>query len=186
MGFMRWSTDGACEFERLSVRQELSVPMPEELEAHRDSSEKCWTRAGDYTLGRWPSLRRYTGAGRVDIDNNAVERAIRPLTLGRKNYLFAGSHAGAHQSALFYSLLGTCVQLKINPEDWLTDPKFDNVPALPISDSRFWPGGGPKSAKLSAFPHFRSILGTSTPQKCPNGLLCHQISQASGNARFFV
>jgi len=121
MGFTRWSIDGACEFERLSVRQELSVPILEELEAHRDSSEKCWTRAVDYTLGRWPSLYRYTGDGRVDIDNNAVERAIRPLAVGRKNYLFAGSHAGAHQNALFYSLMGACAQLKINPEDWLTD-----------------------------------------------------------------
>jgi len=71
------------------------------LEAHRDSSEKCWTRAVDYMLGRWPLLCRYTGDGRLDIDNNAVERVIRPLAVGRKSYLFAG----AHQNALFYSLM---------------------------------------------------------------------------------
>jgi len=114
MSFMRWSIDGACEFERLSVHQEFSVPI---LEAHRDSSEKCWTRAVDYTQRRWPSLCRYTGDDRFDIDNNAVERAIRPLAVGRKSYLFAG----AHQNALFYFLMGTCAQVKINPEDWLTD-----------------------------------------------------------------
>jgi len=64
-----------------------------------------------------PSLCQYIGDGCIEIDNNAVERAIRPLALGRKRYLFAGSH----QNAAFYSLLSTRLQLKINPIHWFTD-----------------------------------------------------------------
>lgn len=56
-----------------------------------------------------------------DIDNNPVENSIRPVALGRKNYLFAGSHTAAQRAAMFYSLLATCKNHLINPYDWLTD-----------------------------------------------------------------
>jgi hypothetical protein len=58
-----------------------------------------------YALSRWPALTRYLDDGTVAIDNNAVERAIRPLVLGRKNWLFAGSDQGGEHAAAVYSLI---------------------------------------------------------------------------------
>jgi len=61
----------------------------------------------------------YTTDGKLNIDNNPVERAIRPVAVGRKNYLFAGSHEAAQRSAMLYSLVGTCKLHGVNPFDWL-------------------------------------------------------------------
>jgi len=69
----------------------------------------------------WDKLVAYSLHGEVEIDNNLVENSIRPLALGRKNYLFAGSHESAQRSAMFYSLLGTCKLHNINPYVWLTN-----------------------------------------------------------------
>jgi len=64
-------------------------------------------RAIRYALARWPALTRFLDDGRVELDNNTVERAIRPIALGRKNHLFAGSDGGASRLAVFASLLAT-------------------------------------------------------------------------------
>ena len=66
-------------------------------------------------------LKVYTTDGKLNIDNNPVENSIRPVAIGRKNYLFAGSHEAAQRSAMLYSLLGTCKLNGINPSVWLTD-----------------------------------------------------------------
>ena len=68
-----------------------------------------------YTLARWMALTRYVNDGRIEIDNNAAERAIRALVLGRRNYLFAGSDAGGETAARLYSLIGTCRLNDIDP-----------------------------------------------------------------------
>ena len=57
----------------------------------------------------------------LHLDNNPVENSIRPVAIGRKNYLFAGSHAAAQRSAIFYSLLATCKNYQVNPVDWMQD-----------------------------------------------------------------
>ena len=72
-------------------------------------------------LGGGRGLIRYLDEGRVELDNNLMENAVRPLALGRKNYLFAGSHAAAQRAAVVYSLLGTCKLHGINCQQWLTD-----------------------------------------------------------------
>ena len=72
-----------------------------------------------YSLKLWPRLIRYTENGKWSIDNNLVENSIRPLALGRKNYLFAGSHQAAKYADMLYSFLGTCKMNDINPFDWL-------------------------------------------------------------------
>lgn len=72
-----------------------------------------------YTLTRWSALTRYVADGRVEIDNNAAERAIRALVLGRRNYLFAGSDAGGETAARLYSLIGTCRLQGIDPHTYL-------------------------------------------------------------------
>jgi len=78
-------------------------------------------KALGYSIERWNELIIYTTDGRLNIDNNPVENSIRPVAIGRKNYLFAGSHEAADRSAMLYSLLGTCRLHGINPFLWLRD-----------------------------------------------------------------
>ena len=70
-------------------------------------------------MSGWDSLLAYLHDGNLEIDNNLVENAIRPNALGRKNYLFAGSHDGAERIAMFYSFFGTCQKNNVNPFNWL-------------------------------------------------------------------
>ena len=72
-----------------------------------------------YALTRWAALTRYVDDGRIDVDNNAAERAIRDVALGRKNWLFAGSDAGGERAAAIYSLLGTAKLNGLDPERYL-------------------------------------------------------------------
>ena len=83
-----------------------------------------------YTLKRWEKLCIYTTNGILQIDNNLVENSIRPIALGRKNYLFAGSHERAQDAAMLYSLFATCRLHSINPEYWLTH-LFENINTTP-------------------------------------------------------
>lgn len=83
-------------------------------------------KAVSYTLRRWDKLCIYTQDGRLQIDNNLVENSIRPVALGRKNYLFAGSHERAQDAAMLYSLFATCRLHNVNPEKWLTH-LFENI-----------------------------------------------------------
>jgi transposase len=74
-----------------------------------------------YSLERWDHLSLYITDGKLNIDNNPVENSIRPVALGRKNYLFAGSHEAAKRSGMLYSLLGTCKMHSIEPYGWLKE-----------------------------------------------------------------
>lgn len=76
-------------------------------------------QAISYTLERWNGLCIYTTNPKLNIDNNPVENSIRPIAIGRKNYLFAGSHEAAQRTAMLYSLLATCKLNDINPTEWL-------------------------------------------------------------------
>lgn len=78
-------------------------------------------KALGYSIERWPELMIYASDGKLNIDNNPVENSIRPVAIGRKNYLFAGSHEAAQRSAMLYSFLGTCKLNGINPFIWLQD-----------------------------------------------------------------
>jgi hypothetical protein len=73
-----------------------------------------------YALNRWQALMRYCDDGRIEIDNNAAERALRAVALGRKNYLFAGSDAGGERAAAIYSLVGSAKLNDLNPQAYLT------------------------------------------------------------------
>ncbi|CAN5801778.1 IS66-like element ISBf10 family transposase [soil metagenome] len=90
-----------------------------------------------YTLARWDKLNVYTLDGNLRIDNNLVENSIRPVAIGRKNYLFAGNHEAAQRSAMLYSLFATCKLHNVNPIEWLTyvfeninDHKINNIEQL--------------------------------------------------------
>lgn len=79
-----------------------------------------------YTLARWDKQKVYTSDGNLRIDNNLVENSIRPVAIGRKNYLFAGNHEAAQRSAMLYSLFATCKLHGVNPIQWLTYV-FENI-----------------------------------------------------------
>jgi len=110
-----------------TLRQQRSVPILNNLKVWLDDEyqkalpKSAIGKAIAYSIRLWPQLTAYTQNGHWQIDNNAVENKIRPLALGRKNYLFAGSHQAAQQAAMMYSLLGTCKLNGIEPLQWLTD-----------------------------------------------------------------
>jgi transposase len=86
-----------------------------------------------YTYDLYPRLVRYVIDGRYKIDNNGAENGIRPLALGRKNYMFCGNHEAAKRTAIIYSLLGTCKINNVNPTEWLTDV-FNRIPDCKMND----------------------------------------------------
>ncbi|MES1181947.1 MAG: IS66 family transposase, partial [Flavobacterium sp.] len=85
-----------------------------------------------YSIERWDKLLRYTEDGMLNIDNNPVENSIRPVAIGRKNYLFAGSHEAAKRSAMLYSLIGTCKMHGIEPFAWMKHT-LEIIPSYPIN-----------------------------------------------------
>ena len=111
--------------ERREVRNTRSRPLLESLKQWLEETLGKLSRKSDtalavrYALGRWEALMRYCDDGRIEIDNNAAERALRVVALGRKNYLFAGSDAGGERAAAIYSLIGTAKLNGIDPETYL-------------------------------------------------------------------
>ena len=116
---------GLTPEQRKELRLEQSLPILKELENWMKEQlpyvlpKSAIGQAIAYTLGLWPRLTRYVQHGQVEIDNNLVENSIRPVALGRKNYMFAGSHEAAQQAAMIYSFLGTCKINNIEPYGWL-------------------------------------------------------------------
>lgn len=111
--------------QRRQVRQAEAKPLVEALRAwftetlRRVSGRSDIAGAIRYALSRWEALSRYLDDGTLAIDNNAVERAIRPLAVGRKNWLFAGSDAGGERAAAIYSLSETAKLNGLDPEAYL-------------------------------------------------------------------
>jgi transposase len=116
---------GRAPDERMAVRQARAGPL---LESMRDWLRTTLTRVSKkselakaigYVLTRWTALTRYRDNGRIEIDNNAAERSLRVVALGRKNYLFCGSDAGGERAAAIYSLIGTAKLNGLDPEAYL-------------------------------------------------------------------
>lgn len=111
--------------QRLEERQEKSLPVLKQLHqwlkeaVTQTTPESAIGKAVGYALPRWEKLMIYCTDGKLEIDNNLVENSIRPIAIGRKNYLFAGSHDAAQNAAMFYSLLGTCKLKGVEPFAWL-------------------------------------------------------------------
>jgi transposase len=112
---------------RRAVRQERSLPLLAELKDFLDgaldriSRKSSLARAIRYSRSRWKALCRFAHDGRLEMTNNAAERAIRPLALGRKNYLFAGSDSGGRRAAILYTLIQTATLNGFDPEAYLRD-----------------------------------------------------------------
>ncbi len=128
-----YAIERTCNEQNLSVdeiktiRQEKSIPILTALNEWmkqqyvQATPKSAIGKALGYSIERWEKLSLYTQNGMLNIDNNPVENSIRPVALGRKNYLFAGSHEAARRSGMLYSLLGACKMHGIEPYTWLKD-----------------------------------------------------------------
>jgi len=118
---------GRCAEERRAVRKQRSQPILDDLEpwlrAKLDliSQKTKLAESIRYALSRWQGLTRFVDDGRIEIDSNVVERAIRPIALNRKNALFAGSDGGGEHWAILASLIETCKLNGIDPQSYLAD-----------------------------------------------------------------
>ena len=131
---------GKSAEERRVFRQERSRPIVEALKAWlqselaKVSESSTIADALRYGLSHWQGLTRFLEDGRIELDTNAVERAIRPIALGRKNHLFSGHDCGAQNWASIASLIETAKLQEINPQDYLTDVLTKLVNGWPMSD----------------------------------------------------
>src|SRR5271167_3946288 len=148
---------GRSPAERREVRNERARPLLESLQQWLEATLFKLSRKSDtamavrYALGRWEALLRHVGDGGIEIDNNAAERALRTVALGRKNYLFAGSDAGGERAAAIYSLIGTAKLNDIDPEAYLRDvlTRIADHPVNRIGELLPW--------KLPSTPEFASL-----------------------------
>lgn len=113
--------------ERLRLRKVMAAPIYYQLldwvrtEQANNLTVGAMGKALLYAKNHLPRLEHYLRDGRIEIDNNQIENKIRPLALGRKNYLFAGSNQGARRAAMMYSFFASCKANDINPREWLRD-----------------------------------------------------------------
>ena len=132
--------------ERYRYRQLHAKPLMYDLHIWLDQTLRLCSKGSalgkaiNYARKQWDSLTLYLNDGRVEIDNNAAERAIRPLALGRKNHLFAGSEDGGHYGAALYSILGTAKLNGIDPKAYLTAvlKRINNTKASDVSSLLPW------------------------------------------------
>ncbi|HVT26536.1 MAG TPA: IS66 family transposase [Lacipirellulaceae bacterium] len=118
---------GQPQQQRRAARQEQAVPLLASMKQWLDqtlqqlSAKSELAQAIRYATSRWPALTRYCDDGLLEIDNNAAERSLRTVALGRKNYLFCGSDDGGVRAAAIYSLIGTAKLNGLDPEAYLRD-----------------------------------------------------------------
>jgi transposase len=140
------SINGQSAQQRLAVRKELSAPLMANLESWMREQRAKLSRgnevakAMDYMLRRWPAFTRFLEDGRICMSNNAAERAIRGIALGRRCWLFAGSDRGGQRAAAMYSMIVTCKLNDVDPQAWLADvlARIADHPAHGIDELLPW------------------------------------------------
>ena len=143
---------------RLAARQRHSRPLVDDLEAWmreqraRLSRHDPVAKALDYMLTRWAAFTRFLDDGRVCLTNNAAERALRGLALGRKSWLFCGSDRGGHRAAQMYSLILTCKLNDVDPQAWLADvlARLASHPAKRLDELLPWNWKAEREARAQA------------------------------------
>ncbi len=148
--------NGQSAERRRQVRQEASAPVIADLERWlREERPKLsrgndLAKAMDYLLKRWPAFTRFLDDGRICLSNNAAERALRGIALGRKSWLFAGSDRGGQRAAALYSLIVTAKLNDVDPQAWLADvlARIAEHPARDIDELLPW-NWRPRSAPRS-------------------------------------
>ncbi|HVV03210.1 MAG TPA: transposase [Puia sp.] len=116
----------------LKVSAEAFKNFDEEAAINNLAATKCYWQSPGLRITRWDKLMIYTTDGKLNIDNNPVENTIRPVAVGRNNYLFAGRHEAAQRSTTLYSLLGTCKLYDINPFERMKSV-LEKIPAHRIN-----------------------------------------------------
>ena len=121
------SINGQSREQRKAVRQDLSAPLVADLQVYMRAQCAKLSRGHDlakainYMLKRWASFTRFLDDGRVCLSNNAAERALRGIALGRRSWLFCGSDRGGQRAAAMYGLIVTCKMNDVDPQAWLAD-----------------------------------------------------------------
>jgi transposase len=149
---------GARPERRRDVRQRLARPRLEELANWLDEQLPKLPAKSDlagairYARSRWPALTAYVDHGQLEISNNAAENAIRPVALGRKNWLFAGSDSGGERAALFYTLIRTARLNGVEPEAYLRDviARIGSHPITRLAELLPWNMPRPATHSLAA------------------------------------
>jgi transposase len=149
--------NGTVPDGRLAARQAAVAPLVGDLEAWtrderaRLSRHAPVAKAMDYMLKRWPAFARFLEDGRICLTNNAAERALRGVALGRKAWLFAGSDRGGERAAFMYSLIGTAKLNDVDPQAWLADVlgRIADTPASRLDDLLPW-NWRPMAGRLAA------------------------------------
>ncbi len=139
---------------RLAVRQEISGPLMAELHAWLTDQRVLLSRSHDlakainYMLRRWEAFTRFLGDGRVCLTNNAAERALRCVPLGRKAWLFCGSDRGGQRAAILYTLIQTARLNDVDPQAWLADilARIADHPATRLDELLPWSWRQPQAA----------------------------------------
>ncbi len=132
--------------QRLAVRQKHIAPLVGELETWMRAARAKMSRhadvakAMDYMLKRWSTFSRFTTDGRICLSNNAAERALRGIALGRKSWLFCGSDRGGDRAAAMYSLIVTAKLNDTDPRAWLADVlrRINDHPAARLHELLPW------------------------------------------------
>lgn len=125
--------------QRKKYRNDYILPILNEMKQWLDENypsvlpKSPMGKAIQYSLHQWTKLVNVLLDGQLELDNNMIENKIRPLALGRKNYLFAGSHAAAQRIAMMYSFFATCKAKNVNPYEWLKNT-LDKIPEYNIQN----------------------------------------------------
>jgi transposase len=138
--------NGLSEDERLNRRMQTVAPLVADLESWmreqraKLSKHNDLAKAIDYMRTRWSAFTRFLHDGRICMTNNAAERALRAVAVGRKNWLFTGSDRGGERAAAIYTLIGTAKLNDVNPEAWLADviARISDHPASRLDELLPW------------------------------------------------
>jgi transposase len=146
---------GCSPDERRRSRQEHALPRLADLRSWFEATLSKLSelaKAIRYGLSRWPALTRYADHGDLEIDNNAAERAIWPLAIGRKNWLFAGSDTGGERAAVIYTLIESAKLNGLDPQAYLRDvlARIGDHPINRIGDLAPWNWQTPREAVTMA------------------------------------
>ena len=150
--------NGETAEQRLAARRERSAPLVAELEVWMRTERAALSRhasvakAMDYMLKRWDGFARFLDDGHICLTNNAAERALRPLCLGRRSWLFAGSDRGGVRAAVMYTLIGTAKLNDVDPQAWLADvlDRIADLPQTRLHELLPWNWEGEQQQALAA------------------------------------
>jgi transposase len=149
--------NGLSAAERLAVRREKSKPLFDDMHEWLKRERATLTRSSevigaiDYMLKRWDGFARFLEDGRVCLTNNAAERALRGIALGRRNWTFAGSQRGADRATVMLTLITTCRLNDVDPKAWLADvlARIADLPVARLHELLPWEW---KSRRLALLP----------------------------------